>query len=265
LQAFDAIAAAGGDPQAVALKRLAYLRQQIETDPLPFFAELRAYRPILVTPLAAIVAQFRGVEEILHRETEFSVQWYVPHMTGVIGPFILSLDVTQAYDHDKAAMQLVVRREDLGRIQAITAQVAGAAVEAAADDDDLVWAHIQEALRFQPVNPLVIRILTEDYLLGAGTPHATTLPKGLLVFAGAWSAMFDDQVTAAPEDFDVTRPASSYLHFAAGQHACFGRCISQVQVTQILKPLLKLKGLTAAAPPVYAGTFPDQLLVGLAG
>jgi hypothetical protein len=51
------------------------------------------------------------------------------------------------------------------------------------------------------------------------------------------------------------------LHFATGAHACFGRYISEVQVTQILKPILKLKGLALAGPPVYAGPFPDKLQI----
>ena len=132
LQGFDAIAAAGGDPKAIAAQQLAYVRQQIETNALPFFAELRQFRPILVAPLVTVVSLFRDVEEILHRETIFSVEGYVPHMTGVIGPFILSLDLTPAYDHDKAAMELVVRRQDLGRVKEITARVAGGAVADAA-------------------------------------------------------------------------------------------------------------------------------------
>ena len=415
LQAFDAIGgAAGGDPRQVALAQLGYIRKQIETNALPFFAELRQYRPILVTPLATVVSLFRDVEEILHRETVFSVAGYVPHMTGVIGPFILSLDLTSAYDHDKAAMQLVVRRDDLDRVKEITARVAGAslahaareaagkpfdivqtvtrktpvrlaadyfgfaaeddaemmawaracffeffenldndpqarakAVEAGAamaarardliarrrahgshaeahtvlarllaqhaegpelgfdedgmvrtlmglvtgmvettsqaavqallvlfanpqamagaiaaakaDDDDLVWAHIAEALRFQPVNPLVIRILDADYRLGAGEPRATVLPKGAVVFACTWSAMFDEAMLADPQSFRVDRPAYHYLHFATGAHACFGRYISQVQITQILKPILRLPSLALAGPPTYAGPFPDRL------
>jgi cytochrome P450 len=415
LEAYDAIAAAGGDPKAIALQELAYIRQQILTNALPFFDELRRLRPILVSPLATVVASFRDVEEILHRETIFSVKGYVPHMTGVIGPFILSLDLTPAYDHDKAAMKLVVRRDDLDRVRQITAQaaseavasaaaaaggqpfdivqavtrktpvrlaaeyygfgadddaqvmawaracfweffqnldnnpqvrqgavdagaamtararalidaaragegpedtvlmrllaqqfagpglgfddddgivrtlmglvigmvettsqaavqallvlfskpaaLAGAAAAAAADNDDLLWAHILEALRFAPVNPLVMRILNADYTLAAGEPREKLLPAGTLVFACTWSAMFDEAILEAPQTFQAGRPAWQYLHFATGEHACFGRYISQVQVTQILKAILRLKGLAPAGPPTYAGPFPDKLLI----
>jgi len=414
LQAFDAIAAQGGDPRQIVAQQVAYIRRQILTNALPFFAEMRQYRPILVTPAITVVARFRDVEEILHRETVFSVMSYVPHMTGVIGPFILSLDLTPAYDHDKAAMELVVRRDDLERVRTITSRVASQAVTAAATaaagqpfdiiqtvsrltpirlaaeyygftasndaemmgwaracfweffqnidnvpevrqaavtagaamaararaamaaqrsspsgadtvlarllaqqsagaglgfdddgivrtlmglvigmvettsqaaaqallvllsnpaalagavaaatagDDDGIWAHIREALRYRPVNPLVIRTLAADYTLAAGEPHATLLPKGTVVFACTWSAMFDEAILDAPQTFNAGRPAYHYLHFATGAHACFGRYISQVQVTQILKPILKLKGLALAGPPVYAGPFPDKLQI----
>src|SRR5260370_34528174 len=61
--------------------------------------------------MATLVAQFRDVEEILHREEVFSVSPYLPRMMGVIGPFVLSQDITPSYDHDISVMRLVVRRE----------------------------------------------------------------------------------------------------------------------------------------------------------
>jgi len=73
--------------------------------------------------------------------------------------------------------------------------------------------------------------------------------------------MFDDAILETPQNFNAGRPAYHYLHFATGAHACFGRYISQVQITQILKPILQLKGLALAGPPVYAGPFPDKLQI----
>ena len=118
-----------------------------------------------------------------------------------------------------------------------------------------------EALRFRPINPMVVRVAKEDYHLAAGEPHATLIPKGSTIFALTWSAMFDQRVLARPEEFRPGRPDYHYLHFAAGLHACYGRYISQIQVPQILKPLLKLPGLHPAGAPEYDGTFPQTLLV----
>ena len=49
---------------------------------------------------------------------------------GVIGPFVLSQDLTPGYDHDISVMHLVVRREDLAPVKDIVsrnaAQIVGA-------------------------------------------------------------------------------------------------------------------------------------------
>jgi cytochrome P450 len=410
LTAFDAIAAKGGDPKAIAGQQFAYIMNQIRGNALPFFQELRDDRPILQTPTATLVARFRDVEEVLHRETIFSVSPYLPRMMGVIGPFVLSQDITPRYDQDISVMRLVVRREDVARVKDIVSRraaeivqalfqgpepveivqtltrkvpvrlaaeyfglaapddaqmmvwaracfreffvnlldtpdmrapavaagaemrarveallaermagggdgnddvmgrllrlraadavddesirrtlaglvigmvettsqaaiqallvlfsmpdaLAKAAAAAKANDDDALAGLVFEALRFRPINPMVARVTKEDYHLAAGEPHATLIPKGSTVFALTWSAMFDPRVLEQPDEFRPGRPDYHYLHFATGLHACFGRYISQIQIPQILKPLLRLPGLRAAAAPEYDGTFPQKLLV----
>jgi cytochrome P450 len=410
LTAFDAIAAKGGDPKAIAGQQFQYIMDQIRGNALPFFQELRDDRPILQSQAATLVSRFRDVEEILHRETIFSVSAYLPRMMGVIGPFVLSQDITPGYDHDISVMRLVVRREDLSRVKDIVSRCAAGIVQAlfqgpgpieivqtltrkvpvrlaaeyfgvaapddtqmmgwaracfreffinlldtpdmrapavaagaemrarldellaerrpgvgdgkddimgrllglqaagsvddelvrrtlaglvigmvettsqaaiqallvlfsmpdalakaaaatTADDDDALAGIVFEALRFRPINPMVVRVANEDYHLAAGEPHATLIPKGSKVFALTWSAMFDARVLEQPEEFRPGRPEHHYLHFATGLHACFGRYISQIQIPQILKPLLKLPGLRPAGAPDYDGPFPQNLLV----
>jgi cytochrome P450 len=413
LTAFDAIAAKGGDPKTIAGQQFGYIMDQIRGNALPFFQELRDDRPILQSAAATLVSRFRDVEEILHRETIFSVSPYLPRMMGVIGPFVLSQDITPGYDRDISVMRLVVRREDLSRVKDLVARCAAgivqslsqgpgpieivqtltrkvpvrlaaeyygfdapddvqmmgwaracfreffinlldtpdmrapavtageemrtrldtllaerragggngkddvmgrllclqaaddfdgvdddlvcrtlaglvigmvettsqaaiqallvlfsmpdalalAAAAAKADDDDALAGLVFEALRFRPINPMVVRVAKEDYHLAAGEPHATVIPKGSTVFALTWSAMFDPRVVEQPEAFRPGRPDYHSLHFATGLHACFGRYISQVQIPQILKPLLKLPGLRPAGAPEYDGTFPQKLLV----
>jgi cytochrome P450 len=139
--------------------------------------------------------------------------------------------------------------------------LARAAAAARADDDDLLCDLVFEALRFRPINPMVVRVTTQDYVLAAGEPHQTTIAKGTRVFALTWSAMFDPRVVDAPDAFRQGRPAYQDLHFSTGLHACFGRYISRIQIPQILKPLLQRDGLRPMAPPTYDGTFPDTLMV----
>ena len=413
LDAFDSIAAKGGDPQETAGKQFQFIMEQIRGNPLPFFKELRDDRPILQSPMATLIAQFRDVEEILHREEVFSVSPYLPRMMGVIGPFVLSQDITPSYDHDISVMRLVVRREDLPRVKDIVSRhaaevvselfqeggpvdivqtltrrvpvrladeyfgfsapqdeqmmswarscfqeffinltddpeirapavaagvemrkrldallaerrawdvdgrddvmgrllrlqragdVAGldndgicrtlmglvigmvettsqaavqallvlfsrpdvlarAAAAATAGDDEALSASIFEALRFRPINPMIVRVAKEDYRLAAGEQHETLIRKGTTVFALTWSAMFDARVLDAPEEFRSDRPDYHYLHFATGLHACFGRYISWIQIPQILKPLLKLKSLRPTGAPEFDGTFPETFRV----
>jgi len=128
LDAFDAIAAKGGDPKEIAGAQFQFIMEQIRGNALPFFKELRDNRPILQSPMATLVARFRDVEEILYREKVFSVSPYLPRMMGVIGPFVLSQDITPRYDHDISVMRLVVRREDLPRVKDIVSRHAGAVV-----------------------------------------------------------------------------------------------------------------------------------------
>jgi cytochrome P450 len=139
--------------------------------------------------------------------------------------------------------------------------LASAAAAAKTDNDDALSALVFEALRFRPINPMVVRVVKEDYRLAAGEPQQTLLRKGTTVFALTWSAMFDPRVLDAPEEFRPGRPDDHYLHFATGRHACFGRYISNIQIPQILKPLLKLEGLRAAGAPEYDGTFPQTLKI----
>lgn len=411
LNAFDEIAADGGDPREIAAKQFQFVMEQIRSNALPFFQELRDDRPILQTPMATLVARFRDVEEILHREEVFSVSPYLSRMMGVIGPFVLSQDITPGYDRDISVMRLVVRREDLPRVTDIVSRhaagivgelfrecepvdivdtltrkvpvrladeyfgfsaprdeqmmawarfcfreffinlmnnpeirapavaagaemrerldgllaerrapgaegrddvmdrllrlqrdvagldddgvrrtlmglvigmvettsqaavhallvlfskpdaLAAAAAAAKADDDDALSDLVFEALRFRPINPMIARVANENYRLAAGERHETAIRKGTTVFALTWSAMFDTRVLDAPEEFRSGRPGHHFLHFATGRHACFGRYISQVQVTQILKPLLRLEGLRPAGPPEFDGTFPKTFRV----
>ena len=130
LTAFDAIAAKGGDPKAIAGQQFAvHHGVRSAATRCPSSKELRDDRPILQNPAVTLVSRFQDVEEILHRETIFSVSPYLPRMMGVIGPFVLSQDITPGYDHDISVMHLVVRREDLARVKDIVSRCAAGIVQ----------------------------------------------------------------------------------------------------------------------------------------
>jgi cytochrome P450 len=145
------------------------------------------------------------------------------------------------------------------------AKLAEAQQAAEADNDALVAQHVFEALRFNPNNPGVFRIAAEDYTLAKDKMHATMIPRGATVLAATQSAMFDERIVGAPNEFRVGRPDYIYMHFGYGLHTCFGQYINRVQIPGILKPLLKKKGLRRADGNAgqlqYSGPFPSSLEV----
>jgi cytochrome P450 len=133
------------------------------------------------------------------------------------------------------------------------------------DNDALVAQYVFEALRFNPNNPGVFRIAAEEYTVAKDKIHATTIPRGATVIAATQSAMFDEKIVDAPNEFRTDRPDYTYMHFGYGLHACFGRYINRIQIPGILKPLLKRKELRRAEAEAgqiqYEGSFPRSLLV----
>jgi cytochrome P450 len=141
-----------------------------------------------------------------------------------------------------------------------------AAVAAAkASDPGLLLPFVQEALRFRPPAPVLLRLTTQDYVLARGTDRETSLPAGKVVFAANGSAMMDDTELDAPAEFREGRPDYQYLLFGWGQHRCFGKFISQVQITEIVRSLLVLDNLRRAPGAEgelhYEGFFPKSFTV----
>jgi len=134
---------------------------------------------------------------------------------------------------------------------------------AQAGDSALVSRYVFEALRFNPNNPALLRIAAEDYLLAKGSIHEKLIPKGATVVAATQSAMFDERIVDAPNDFKIDRPAHIYMHWGYGLHTCFGQYVNQVQIPGILQPLLARKNLRRAPGDAgqlaYSGPFPSSL------
>jgi len=141
----------------------------------------------------------------------------------------------------KAAIQAL--EQLLDRPQALE----GAQRAARADDDRLLASYIFEALRFNPVNPLIYRRAARDAVIAKGTLRSRKIPKGTMVLAVNLSAMFDPLKIDAPNEFRVDRPWDNYILWGYGLHTCFGAHINQVLIPAILKPLLKKTGLRRAA------------------
>jgi len=131
---------------------------------------------------------------------------------------------------------------------------------ALAGDLDTVRAYAWEALRFRPHGALLIRHCVRDTTLGRRRVRA-----GSQVLVATISAMFDEAAFPKAGRLLADRPDERYLHFGHGLHACFGRHINAVQVTELVAAVVRLPGLRrapgAAGRIRYDGPFPDRLVV----
>jgi cytochrome P450 len=122
------------------------------------------------------------------------------------------------------------------------------AQQAALDGNDALFAaHIFEALRFNPINPVIFRRAARDTKIAAGHFRARKIPKDTMVFAANLSAMFDPLKIAEPESFQAGRPWGDYILWGYGMHGCFGAHVNRAVLPAILKPLVIKPGLRRAA------------------
>lgn len=130
-------------------------------------------------------------------------------------------------------------------------------------DDALLGACVFEALRFDPVNPILYRRAVRDLVIARGAPRAQRIPEGSMVLAANLSAMFDPFALEAPEEFRTDRPWGAYMLWGHGMHACFGAAINRAVIPAMLKPLLRQEGLRRLGPVDGAGSpFPAHFPVG---
>lgn len=137
------------------------------------------------------------------------------------------------------------------------------AKKAAQDGNDALLSKIVwEALRFDPVNPWLVRYSEQDYVLGRGTDHETLIKKGSLVLASTASAMFDESVFPNPDQFRLDRDSSQYMHLGYGYHRCLGDDVSLVMVPETVRQILLLPGLRPGKPiDQKGGPFPESFVV----
>ncbi len=122
------------------------------------------------------------------------------------------------------------------------------AQQAALDGNDALFAaHVFEALRFNPINPLIFRRAARDTKIAAGHFRARKIPKDTMVLAVNLSAMFDPLKIEAPELFRTDRPWGNYILWGYGLHGCFGDYVNRAVLPAILKPLVVRPGLRRAA------------------
>jgi cytochrome P450 len=96
-------------------------------EPLPFFAELRAKRPVLVLPELTLVTRYADCSLIFRRYDTFGVDLYKPKQGG----YWMAQDDTAEHWREKSIMKSILDPEDIPAIRAYVGQKAAERLKAA--------------------------------------------------------------------------------------------------------------------------------------
>jgi cytochrome P450 len=114
-------------------EQVGLIQKWIVENPSGMFAELRAQKPIFITPGPVVVSRYRDVIDVASLDQIFSVKPYgIAMMRDNGGPnFILGMDDGPEFESDLSILHLAVKRSDLDRIRGIVAGYASKAIDGA--------------------------------------------------------------------------------------------------------------------------------------
>jgi cytochrome P450 len=105
------------------------VRHWMDTEPLPFFKELRERRPILVTPMCTLLSLFDDVTDVLNMPLIFTTALYLPKMGN--GLYLMAHDDDALHTREKSLMQGILNRDDLPQVRKMVAEIAKDLLDAA--------------------------------------------------------------------------------------------------------------------------------------
>lgn len=118
-------------------------------------------------------------------------------------------------------------------------------------DAKLVPAAVSESLRFEPGIAGLVRISTDDIVIGK-----RVLPAGELVVLSSMSALRDERKFERPDVFDIFREDGglSNLAFGAGAHRCIADALGRAALEEALSALTeRLPYVRLVKAPVFRG------------
>jgi cytochrome P450 len=156
-----------------------------------------------------------------------------------------------------AAEQILLRPEVKAR----------AIAAAQANDMETFDAIVWEALRFNPMGSLVVRVAAEDSVLAPGSEHEMKITAGRAILVGIGSAMFDPGVFPEPDEFRA-RPRNLYIHTGFGPHECLGRYVAYAIIPEAVRAIMLLPGVhllegDASKVDNAGGPFAERFVVGV--
>jgi len=145
-------------------------------------------------------------------------------------------------------------------------ELQGAIAAAKQYNMDVVKGYVYEALRFNPVQPGVLRFNeTKQFIKGSG--NKTYKIKGnRKIMALTSGAMFDPVTFPEPKTFKYNRE-SRYMNWGFALHECYGKYINSVTIPELVAAVLRLenvknaKGSTGRGSGLTIGPFPNNYVV----
>ncbi len=108
-----------------------------------------------------------------------------------------------------------------------------ATLDAVRDDRSLLRGAIEEAVRWEPTDPIFRRLVTRDVTL-----CGVDLPAGAVLEMNLGAANRDPQRWDDPDRFDVRRPPRANLGFAGGPHICLGMHVARAEMVVAMNAVL---------------------------
>lgn len=109
-------------------------------------------------------------------------------------------------------------------------------------DNQKMYGFIQEALRFHPVQPGVIRFNEQTQVLTGRDHKQYTIKAKRKIIALTAGAMFDPTAFDKPKEFNSERNAV-YMNYGYALHECYGKYINAVTLSELVAAVLRLKNV----------------------
>lgn len=185
--------------------------------------------------------------------------WIRRYITGlaVFGGGTIVRATTQAinqllrYPVHLGAARNIARSLEADTVEFKRLQAAGLSTAAVLPRIEAARANLQqiiyEALRFQPMLPILSRYIPRETVIAKDTSYARSVPAGATVLAPPIAAMFDPEEFPHPWHFRRDRCLKKYVHFGFGPRLCFGEYIADTLMIEIFRAVLLCDGLKRAA------------------
>ena len=114
--------------------------------------------------------------------------------------------------------------------------------------DALILGYALEAVRLAGTYGVFRQASVADTIAEDDGTVITVRPGDRLHLSFATSGK-DANHFPEPEKVNPKRPLDSYIHYGAGPHACLGKDVSQVALTELFRALFRKKGLRKVTGP----------------